>query len=127
MIKRFITSIITVIFLITVHAVARAEIIPVTQNIYEPTEVKTPPRRMPSRHIPYVTIDDSDVLRVYDEYTDDITVLVCDSNDNPVWSGYPSSSNQQCHEFSITGLDNGQCYTLYLYIDGVTYTGEFTK
>lgn len=76
---------------------------------------------------PYVTIDDSDVLCVYDEYTDDITVLVCDSNDNPVWSGYPSSSNQQCHEFSITGLDNGRCYTLYLYIDGTTYTGEFTK
>ena len=76
---------------------------------------------------PYVTIDDNDVLRVYDECTNDITVLVCDDNDNPVWSGYPSSTNQQCHEFAITGLDNGRCYTLYLYIDGTTYTGEFTR
>lgn len=76
---------------------------------------------------PYVTIDDCDVLRVYDECADDITVLVCDDNDNPVWSGYPSSTNQQCHEFAITGLDNGRCYTLYLFIDGVTYTGEFTR
>lgn len=102
------------------------DIIPVCTENDHPDN-KNLPKRMPSKHSPYVTIDDNDVLRVYDECTDDITVFVCDDNDNPVWSGYPSSTNQQCHEFAITGLDNGRCYTLYLYIDGTTYTGEFTR
>lgn len=49
---------------------------------------------------PYVTIDDNDVLRVYGEYSDNVTVVVFNNN-NMVWSGYPSSSNNQCQEFTV--------------------------
>lgn len=75
---------------------------------------------------PYVTIDDNDVLRVYGEYSDNVTVVVF-KNNNMVWSGYPSSTNNQCQEFTITGLTKGINYTLYLNIDETTYIGEFTK
>ena len=75
---------------------------------------------------PYVTIDDNDVLRVYGEYSDNVTVVVFNNN-SMVWSGYPSSSNNQCQEFTVTGLTKGISYTLYLNIDETTYIGEFTK
>ncbi|WP_290045424.1 hypothetical protein [Muribaculum intestinale] len=75
---------------------------------------------------PYVTIDDNDVLRVYGEYSDNVTVVVF-KNNNMVWSGYPSSSNNQCQEFTITGLTKGINYTLYLNIDETTYIGNFVK
>ena len=75
---------------------------------------------------PYVTIDDNDVLRVYGEYSDNVTVVVFNNN-SMVWSGYPSSSNNQCQEFTVTGLTKGINYTLYLNIDETTYIGEFTK
>lgn len=75
---------------------------------------------------PYVTIDDNDVLRVYGEYSDNVTVVVF-KNNNMVWSGYPSSTNNQCQEFTITGLTKGINYTLYLNIDETTYIGNFVK
>lgn len=75
---------------------------------------------------PYVTIDDNDVLRVYGEYSDNVTVVVL-KNNNMVWSGYPSSTNNQCQEFTITGLTKGISYTLYLNIDETTYIGNFVK
>ena len=75
---------------------------------------------------PYVTIDDNDVLRVYGEYRDNVTVVVL-KNNNMVWSGYPSSTNNQCQEFTITGLTKGISYTLYLNIDETTYIGNFVK
>ena len=75
---------------------------------------------------PYVTIDDNDVLRVYGEYSDNVTVVVL-KNNNMVWSGYPSSTNNQCQEFTITGLTKGINYTLYLNIDETTYIGIFIK
>lgn len=124
--KRFITSIIIVVFSIIVNTVTCADIIPVIQGLYESEEIKTPPKRMPSKHSPYVTIDDNDVLRVYGEYSDNVTVVVFNNN-NMVWSGYPSSSNNQCQEFTITGLTKGINYTLYLNIDETTYIGNFVK
>ena len=75
---------------------------------------------------PYVTIDDNDVLRVYGEYSDNVTVVVFNNN-SMVWSGYPSSSNNQCQEFTVTGLTKGISYTLYLNIDETTYIGNFVK
>ncbi len=75
---------------------------------------------------PYVTIDDNDVLRVYGEYSDNVTVVVFNNN-NMVWSGYPSSSTNQCQEFTVTGLTKGINYTLYLNIDETTYIGIFIK
>lgn len=75
---------------------------------------------------PYVTIDDNDVLRVYGEYSDNVTVVVF-KNNNMVWSGYPSSTNNQYQEFTVTGLTKGISYTLYLNIDETTYIGNFVK
>lgn len=75
---------------------------------------------------PYVTIDDNDVLRVYGEYSDNVTVVVFNNN-SMVWSGYPSSSNNQCQEFTVIGLTKGINYTLYLNIDETTYIGNFVK
>ena len=75
---------------------------------------------------PYVTIDDNDVLRVYGEYSDNVTVVIFNNN-NMVWSGYPSSSNNQCQEFTVTGLTKGISYTLYLNIDETIYIGNFVK
>ena len=101
------------------------DIIPVCTENDHPDN-KNLPKRMPSKHSPYVTIDDNDVLRVYGEYSDNVTVVVL-KNNNMVWSGYPSSTNNQCQEFTITGLTKVISYTLYLNIDETTYIGNFVK
>ncbi len=101
------------------------DIIPVCTENDHPDN-KNLPKRMPSKHSPYVTIDDNDVLRVYGEYSDNVTVVVFNNN-SMVWSGYPSSSNNQCQEFTVTGLTKGISYTLYLNIDETTYIGNFVK
>ena len=121
---RFISLIIAAICSMNIMLLGE-DIIPVCTENDHPDN-KNLPKRMPSKHSPYVTIDDNDVLRVYGEYSDNVTVVVF-KNNNMVWSGYPSSTNNQCQEFTITGLTKGINYTLYLNIDETTYIGEFTK
>lgn len=121
---RFISLIIAAICSMNIMLLGE-DIIPVcTENAHP--DNKNLPKRMPSKHSPYVTIDDNDVLRVYGEYSDNVTVVVL-KNNNMVWSGYPSSTNNQCQEFTITGLTKGISYTLYLNIDETTYIGNFVK
>lgn len=121
---RFISLIIAAICSMNIMLLGE-DIIPVcTENDH--LDNKNLPKRMPSKHSPYVTIDDNDVLRVYGEYSDNVTVVVL-KNNNMVWSGYPSSTNNQCQEFTITGLTKVISYTLYLNIDETTYIGNFVK
>lgn len=121
---RFISLIIAAICSMNIMLLGE-DIIPVCTENDHPDN-KNLPKRMPSKHSPYVTIDDNDVLRVYGEYSDNVTVVVF-KNNNMVWSGYPSSTNNQCQEFTITGLTKGISYTLYLNIDETTYIGNFVK
>lgn len=121
---RFISLIIAAICSMNIMLLGE-DIIPVCTENYHPDN-KNLPKRMPSKHSPYVTIDDNDVLRVYGEYSDNVTVVVL-KNNNMVWSGYPSSTNNQCQEFTITGLTKVISYTLYLNIDETTYIGNFVK
>ncbi|QCD36553.1 hypothetical protein [Muribaculum gordoncarteri] len=121
---RFISLIIAAICSMNIMLLGE-DIIPVCTENDHPDN-KNLPKRMPSKHSPYVTIDDNDVLRVYGEYSDNVTVVVL-KNNNMVWSGYPSSTNNQCQEFTITGLTKGISYTLYLNIDETTYIGNFVK
>lgn len=121
---RFISLIIAAICSMNIMLLGE-DIIPVCTENDHPDN-KNLPKRMPSKHSPYVTIDDNDVLRVYGEYSDNVTVVVF-KNNNMVWSGYPSSSTNQCQEFTVTGLTKGISYTLYLNIDETTYIGIFIK
>ncbi|WP_303407971.1 hypothetical protein [uncultured Muribaculum sp.] len=121
---RFISLIIAAICSMNIMLLGE-DIIPVCTENDHPDN-KNLPKRMPSKHSPYVTIDDNDVLRVYGEYSDNVTVVVFNNN-SMVWSGYPSSSNNQCQEFTVTGLTKGISYTLYLNIDETTYIGNFVK
>lgn len=121
---RFISLIIAAICSMNIMLLGE-DIIPVCIENDHPDN-KNLPKRMPSKHSPYVTIDDNDVLRVYGEYSDNVTVVVL-KNNNMVWSGYPSSTNNQCQEFTITGLTKVISYTLYLNIDETTYIGNFVK
>ncbi len=121
---RFISLIIAAICSMNIMLLGE-DIIPVCTENDHPDN-KNLPKRMPSKHSPYVTIDDNDVLRVYGEYSDNVTVVVL-KNNNMVWSGYPSSTNNQCQEFTITGLTKGISYTLYLNIYETTYIGNFVK
>ncbi|MCX4366319.1 hypothetical protein [uncultured Muribaculum sp.] len=121
---RFISLIIAAICSMNIMLLGE-DIIPVCTENDHPDN-KNLPKRMPSKHSPYVTIDDNDVLRVYGEYSDNVTVVVL-KNNNMVWSGYPSSTNNQCQEFTITGLTKVISYTLYLNIDETTYIGNFVK
>mgnify|MGYP006954213176 FL=1 len=121
---RFISLIIAAICSMNIMLLGE-DIIPVCTENDHPDN-KNLPKRMPSKHSPYVTIDDNDVLRVYGEYSDNVTVVVF-KNNNMVWSGYPSSTNNQCQEFTITGLTKVISYTLYLNIDETTYIGNFVK
>ncbi|WP_289712229.1 hypothetical protein [uncultured Muribaculum sp.] len=121
---RFISLIIAAICSMNIMLLGE-DIIPVCTENDHPDN-KNLPKRMPSKHSPYVTIDDNDVLRVYGEYSDNVTVVVL-KNNNMVWSGYPSSTNNQCQEFTVTGLTKGISYTLYLNIDETTYIGNFVK
>lgn len=121
---RFISLIIAAICSMNIMLLGE-DIIPVCTENDHP-DSKNLPKRMPSKHSPYVTIDDNDVLRVYGEYSDNVTVVVL-KNNNMVWSGYPSSTNNQCQEFTITGLTKVISYTLYLNIDETTYIGNFVK
>lgn len=121
---RFISLIIAAICSMNIMLLGE-DIIPVCTENDHPDN-KNLPKRMPSKHSPYVTIDDNDVLRVYGEYSDNVTVVVL-KNNNMVWSGYPSSTNNQCQEFTVIGLTKGINYTLYLNIDETTYIGNFVK
>lgn len=121
---RFISLIIAAICSMNIMLLGE-DIIPVCTENDHPDN-KNLPKRMPSKHSPYDTIDDNDVLRVYGEYSDNVTVVVL-KNNNMVWSGYPSSTNNQCQEFTITGLTKVISYTLYLNIDETTYIGNFVK
>ena len=82
-------------------------------------------KRSPAR-LPQVTIDGNELTVYLLGEAEEVSIEVYDDCQNPV-AEESYNGNEMIVSFNLPSLESNRCYTLYLYIDGTTYTGEFTR
>lgn len=90
-------------------------------RITESSELKL--KRSPAR-LPQVTIEGNELTIYLLREAEEVSIEVYDDCQNPV-ANNTYQGDEMIVTFNLTALESNQCYYLYLYIDDISYIGEF--
>ncbi|WP_289288790.1 DUF3244 domain-containing protein [uncultured Muribaculum sp.] len=80
-------------------------------------------KRSPAR-LPQVTIEGNELTIYLLGEAEEVLIEVYDDCQNPV-ANNTYQGDEMIVTFNLTALESNQCYYLYLYIDDISYIGEF--